>query len=193
MIYMKELFNTQLPGGEQPDIELCIFPHLKEFLVIDLRDGSRRVQLLKTSEVFTDDFFSSVEHELSHTVHDENEFPFAHLINLSLRLEEAVRGTAMTFILNRLGINPDTEQVPSVIVFIVSGGALGAQPELVLDGLRRLLGSRGDGAEVGEWDLVLSRLIAEEHAALKDMNQQELTEVLMVDSPDYYTLWENRN
>ena len=39
MIYMKELFNTQLPGGEQPDIELCIFPHLKEFLVIDLRDG----------------------------------------------------------------------------------------------------------------------------------------------------------
>ena len=46
---------------------------------------------------------------------------------------------------------------------------------------------------MGEWDLVLSRLIAEEHAALKDMNQQELTEVLMVDSPDYYTLWENRN
>ena len=111
--------------------------------------GSRRVQLLNTSEVFTDDFFSSVEHELSHAVHDENEFPFAHLINLSLRLEEAVRGTAMTFILNRLGINPDTEQVPSVIVFIVSGGALGAQPELVLDGLRRLLGSRGDGAKSG--------------------------------------------
>lgn len=30
---MKDLFNTQLPGGEKPDIQLCIFPHLKEFLV----------------------------------------------------------------------------------------------------------------------------------------------------------------
>ena len=191
---MKDLFNTQLPGGEQPDIELCIFPHLKEFLVIDLRDGTRRVQLLNTAEVFTDDFFNSVEHEVSHAVHDETEFPFAHLINLPLRLEEAVRGTAMTFILDRLGITPDTEPVPSVIVFIVSGGALGAQPELVLDGLTRLLENRcGDGAEVEEWGKVLSRLIAEEHAALKDMNQQELTEVLMEDSPDYFTLWENRN
>ena len=191
---MQELFNTQLPGGEQPDIELCIFPHLKEFLVIDLREGTQRVQLLNTAEVFTDDFFSSVEHELSHAIHDETEFPFAHLINLPLRLEEAVRGTVMNFILNRLGISPDSEPIPSVIVFIVSGGALGAQPELVLDGLKRLLeGRSGDGAEVGEWHPVLSRLIAEEHAALKDLNQQELTEVLMEDSPDYFTLWENRN
>ena len=191
---MKELFNTRLPGGEKPDIQLCIFPHLKEFLVIDMRDGTQRIQLLNAAEVFTDDFFSSVEEELSHAVHDETEFPFAHLIDLSLRLEEAVRGTAMTFILSLLGVTPDSEPVPSVIVFIVSGGALGAQPDLVLDGLKRLLENRrGGGPAVGEWDVVLSRLIAEEHAILKDLNQHELTEALMDDLPDYFTLWENRN
>ena len=191
---MKELFNTQLPGGEKPDIQLCIFPHLKEFLVIDLRDGTKGIQLLNSAEVFNEDFFSNVEEELSQTVREETEFPFAHLINLSLRLEEAIRGAAMTFILNRLGVTPDTEPVPSVIVFIVSGGALGAQPELVLNGLKRLLESRCDGEpEMGEWEAVLSRLIAEEHAVLKELNQHELTEALMDDSPDYFTLWENRN
>ena len=191
---MQELFNTQLPGGEQPDIQLCIFPHLKEFLVIDMREGTQRVQLLNTAEVFTDDFFTSVEHELSHVVRDETEFPFAHLLDLPLRLEEAVRGTAMTFILNRLGVTLDTEPVPSVIVFIVSGGALGAQPELVLDGLKGLLKNRcGSGPPVGDWDPVLSRLIAEEHAALKALSHQDLTEALVDDSPDYFSLWENRN
>ena len=191
---MQELFNTHLPDGEEPDIQLCIFPHLKEFLVIDMRDATQQIQLLNTAEVFTDDFFNSVEEELSLAVHDETEYPFAHLINLSLRLEEAVRGTAMSFILNRLGVTPDTDPVPSVIVFIVSGGALGAQPELVLDGLKRLLENRcGSEAVTEEWNAVLSRLIAEEHAILKDLNEHELAEALMDDSPDYFTLWENRN
>ena len=159
-----------------------------------MRDETQRIQLLNAAEVFTDDFFNSVEEELYAAVHDETEFPFAHLINLSLRLEEAVRGTAMTFILNRLGITPDTEPVPSVIVFIVSGSALGVQPELVLDGLKGLLENQCDSeAAVGDWGAVLSRLIAEEHAILKDLDQHELTEALMDDSPDYFTLWENRN
>jgi hypothetical protein len=191
---MKELFNTRVPGGEKPDIQLCIFPHLKEFLAIDMRDGTQRIQLLNAAEVFTEDFFSSVEEELSDIVHDETEFPFAHIINLSLRLEEAVRGTAMTFILNQMGVTPDTEPAPSVIVLIISGGALGAQPELVLDGLKRLIANRcGEEPVVREWDAVLSRLIAEEHAILKDLNQHELTEALVDDSPDYFMLWENRN
>ena len=167
---------------------------MKEFLVIDLRDGTQGIQLLNTAEVFNDEFFASVEEELSQTIHEETDFPFAHLINLSLRLEEVVRGTTMTFILNRLGVTPDTEPVPSVIVFIVSGGALGAQSELVLEGLKKLLENRCDGEPaMEEWGEVLSRLIAEEHAFLKDLNQHELTEALMDDSPDYFTLWENRN
>ena len=100
----------------------------------------------------------------------------------------------MTFILDQLGVTPETDPVPSVIVFIVSGGALAAQPELVLDGLKRLLDNRAGGEPaVTKWDAVLSRLISEENAVLNDLNQHELTEALMDDSPDYFTLWENRN
>ncbi len=190
---MKELFNTQLPGGERPDIQLCIFPHLKEFLIIDMREGDPSVRLLSTAEVFTGDFFSTVEDQFSRAIREETEFPFAQLINLPLKLEESVRETAMTFILDLLGVTPHTEPFPSVIVFIVSGGALEVEPELVLDGLKRLLQDQHGEPAVGEWDEVLSRLVAEERAVLQHLNRHELTEALQDDSPDYFTLWENRN
>ena len=182
-----------MPGGERPDIQLCIFPHLKEFLVIDLREGSTGVLLLNAAEVFTDECFNSVEAEFSEAVRAETEFPFADLINLPLRLEEAVRETAMTFILDRLGVGPHSEPVPNVIVFIVSGGALGAQSEVVLKGLKQLLQANCGETTAAEWEEVLSRLIAEENAVLQRLNQQELTESMSGDSPDYFTLWENRN
>ena len=35
-------FYGQLPDGERPDIMLYIFPHLKEFLVVDLRGTIRK-------------------------------------------------------------------------------------------------------------------------------------------------------
>ena len=190
---MEELFNTQLPGGERPDIQLCIFPHLKEFLVIDLREGSTGVQLLGAAEVFTEDFFKAVEEEFSEAVRTETEFPFAHLINLPLRMQEVVRETAMTFVLDRLGVGPHSEAIPNVIVFIVSGGALGAQSELVLEGLKQLLQANCGETTAAEWEEVLSRLISEENAVLQRLNQHELTEALHGDSPDYFTLWENRN
>ena len=49
---MDELFNSQLPDGQRPDIQLCIFPHLKEFLVVDLREDPKRVLLMNTGDVF---------------------------------------------------------------------------------------------------------------------------------------------
>jgi hypothetical protein len=190
---MEELFNTQLPGGERPDIQLCIFPHLKEFLVIDLREGSSGILLLDAAEVFTDEFFTAVEAEFSETVRAETEFPFAHLINLPLRMEETIRETAMTFVLDQLGVGPHNEAIPNVIVFIVSGGALGAQSEVVLEGLKQLLRANCGETTAAEWEAVLSRLITEENTVLQRLNQEELTEALRGDSPDYFTLWENRN
>ena len=190
---MDELFNTQLPGGEKPDIQLCIFPHLKEFLAIDLREQPAAVSLLNASDVFTEDFFGSVEEEISDTVRAETEFPFAHMINLPMQLEEAIRETAMTFILSRLGVRMDADSMPAVIVFVVSGGVLAARSDLVLDGLKQLLRDGCGDLAVEQWEHVLSRLIAEENRLVQKLNQNELAEALHGDSPDYFTLWENRN
>ena len=118
---------------------------------------------------------------------------FAHLINLPMQLEETIRDTVMSFILDQLGVTQDPDEFPTVIVFIVSGGALTAQPEQVLEGLKKVLRDHCGEAAAEEWQGVLSRLIAEESAMLQSVSTQELNEALKGDSPDYFTLWENRN
>ena len=99
----------------------------------------------------------------------------------------------MTFVLDRLGVSPDVEPVPTIVVFFISGGALSTQSELILDGLKGLLQAHCGPSVVADWEAVLSRLIAEESATLRQLNQHELTEALQGDSPDYFTLWESRN
>jgi hypothetical protein len=191
---MEELFKGQLPEGESPDLQLYIFPHLQEFLTIDLREGQPQVLLLNTADVFDEEFFRSVEAEFSQAVREESQFPFAHLINLPLRLEEIIRGVAMTSILEWLGIDPDDEeQVPSVVVFVISGGALTMHSEKLIESLRNFLSSFSEESAVAQWTDVLSRLVSEENAAIQKINQQRLIEALRGDSPDYFTLWENRN
>ena len=191
---MQDLFNTQLPGGERPDIQLCIFPHLKEFLVLDLRESNPQVLLINSSEVFVEDFFATVEAEFSQMLRSENDHPFAHLIDLPMLVDELVRNIAMTAILNRLGIHTHQEdEFPTVIVFIVSGSVLSSQSDRVLEGLRKLLNDHSGDETVARWEGTISRLVAEEEEALQRENQHELTATLGGESPDYFTLWENRN
>ncbi len=80
-----------------------------------------------------------------------------------------------------------------VIVFIVSGSALSSQSDQVLAGLRNLLKEHSGDETVAQWEGTVSSLVAEEGEALQRQNQQELTATLGGQSPDYFTLWENRN
>jgi hypothetical protein len=190
---MEDLFNPMLPNGQRPDIYLCIFPHLKEFLAIDLREGSPQVRLLNASEVFTQSFFQNVEAEFSHALRQEADFPFDHLINLPLQIEETIRDVAIISIMERLGVQPHDEELPSVLVFVVSGGALAMQSEQLLDSLKGLLAEVPEKQRLEEWEGLFSRLVAAEQAALQRVNQQELGEALSEESPDFFTLWERRN
>ncbi|MDA0263064.1 MAG: hypothetical protein O3A93_02130 [Chloroflexi bacterium] len=191
---MEQLFNPQLPGGGRPDIQLCIFPHLTEFLVIDAREDSSQVLLLKTEDVFDDEFYRTVEAEFSESLRSSNESPFSHFINLPVVVEETVRDIAMTFILDRLGVQVDDEdEIPSVVVYVVSGGALATHTGRILDGLRDLIHSSVKGAESDRWEGTISDLVEREMTIMQKLSEQQVTEAFKGDSPDYFTLWESRN
>ena len=192
--YMEQLFNPQLPGGGRADIQLCIFPHLPEFLVIDSRDDNPQVSILNTDDVFNEEFYRTVEAEFSESLHSSGEFLFSHLINLPIVIEETVRDIAMTFILDRLGVKVDDEdEIPSVVVYVVSGGALAAHTGRILEGLRDLIHSSFRSSESDRWEHTIADLVARETAILKQLNEQQVVEALKGDSPDYFTLWESRN
>ncbi len=187
-------FYGQLPDGERPDIMLYIFPHLLEFVAIDLRDDRSEVWLLNTAEIFNEVFFDGLEMEFSKTLREGSEFPFAHMINLPLQFDEVVRGVAMSAILERLGVDPDDEEeLPTVIVFIISSGAMAMHSERLVTSFRDLMQSYPGNADTSDWESVLARLVSEENDVLQKLSHQELSEAMRDDSPDYFTLWENRN
>ena len=190
---MEEMFDPHIPTGEESDIQLCIFPHLEEFLAIDLRGGEKQIRLLNARDIFSEHFFHSVEFEFSEALRQENTAPFAHMFNLPLRMEEMVREIAMTFVLDRLGVRMDDESsIPTVVVIVVSGSSLPGHSEQVVNGLKRLMqGHSGDPA--ADWEEVITRLVAQEHEFAQKENLDELTDATLGDLPDYSTLWGSRN
>ena len=191
---MDEMFDPHLPTGEVSDIQLCVFPHLEEFLAIDLRGGQTQIHLLSAKDIFTEHFFHSVEHEFSEVLRQENNTPFAHMINLALRMDELVREIAMSFILDRLGVRLDDEEsIPTVVVIVVTGSTLPGHAEQVVGGLRELIRAHSDESIVAQWDEVVSRLVASENEFIEQENLDELTDATLGDSPDYSTLWGSRN
>ena len=191
---MEQLFNPQLPGDERPEIQLCIFPHLPEFLVIDSRQQNPQVMLLNTEDVFDEEFYRAVEAEFSETLRASKEFLFSHFINLPITTEETVRDIAMTFILDRLGVQVDDEDdIPSVVVYVVSGGALTTHSGKILDGLSDLIQNSLESPKSEEWRQTIADLIDRETFIMQKLNEQQMADSLKSDSPDYFTLWESRN
>ncbi|MEC8856039.1 MAG: hypothetical protein VX664_01470 [Chloroflexota bacterium] len=191
---MEQLFNPQLPGGGHPDIQLCIFPHLPEFLVIDSREENPKVMLLNTDDVFDEEFYRTVESEFSDTLRSSSEFLFSNFMNLPVSIEESVRDIAMTFILDRLGVQVgDEDEIPSVVVYVVSGGALTSHAGKILDGLADLIRTKSRGTELDHWQETISELVERESAIMQKVNEQQMEDALKGDSPDYFTLWESRN
>ena len=191
---MPEMFDPN-PAGGQVGIYLCIFPHLKEFLAFDVREENAKLMLLSVEDCFGDEFFRDVESEFSEILREPTDFPFAHLINLQVQTDEVVRDIAMTYILDRLGVHADNEdEFPGVTVYLVGGGGLTSQPELVLEGLKEMLRVVvQDEDSPLQWDQKVIEMIAQETAIMERLNRQQVVEAIRGDSPDYFSLWENRN
>ena len=56
----EEFAGGPLPNGRYPDITLAIFPHLREFIVVDTRTEQGEVALMPTDAVFNDEYYRAV-------------------------------------------------------------------------------------------------------------------------------------
>ena len=198
---MEQFFSPGPFEAGFPDLQICIFPHLREFLVFDARPGESQVRLLQIEEILGNEFFGAVEAEFSHALRHTGEFPFSHLMNLTMHFEETIREVAMSFILEHLGVRmhaePGTElspdDLPGVVVYVITGGAASAHSEVVLDALRSLLEKDGGHESLPEWEGKLTEMVARESEITQRLSREELAEAIRGDSPDYFTLWDNLN
>lgn len=183
---MEEPFGTPHDLGEA-DVSLCIFPHLPEFVLIDLRGDTPALQVLQVSGVLDESFVRRVESAFSQVLREESPYPFTHLFNLPVRIEEVVREAAMEAILEH--VLGDAERVPRVAVLIMAGVALSFTPEQITEAIQHAMGAQADSEFLEECRAVLRRLMHAERALVQQEERQERREVLNEESPRFYTIW----
>ncbi len=189
----QELSGGPLPNGRYPDITLAIFPHLKEFVVVDTRGPATEVRLLSTEEVFNDEYYRTVESEFASALREGGDLPFLHLMHLPNQVDDIVRGVAMHCILERLGVDyHDEDKMPEVVVFVISGPTLAIPTEQVVAGFSEMLSDKLDSTDVDRWSAELSRLIQQESKAFPAAGEA-LGETMTEESLDPYYIWQNRN
>lgn len=190
---MEELFDAGPGRSEHVDINLWIFPHLREFLAVDLRWDDPRVRIMDSSEVFSDTFYQRMEDGFGWMLREGTDYPFAHLIELPLRVEELVQDAGMLMVLDCLGRTGGGDELPTVAVYIVSGAALGMNEEQIFSAFDSIVASRAEPLFVDDCSRMLKDLIAREHEVVKRLDRQELSQSLEDRSPNFFTLWERRN
>ncbi len=189
----EELSGGPLPNGRHPEITLAVFPHLREFLVIDTRTPQVEVTVLATDSVFNDEYYRAVESEFGSLLREGEDRPFLYLMHLPAQLDDILRGVAMNFILDRLGVNfHDEENLPEVVVFVISGPTLAIPKEQLVDGFAEMLSNRLEPAELERWKRKLGELIQMEAESFPPTSDT-LGETMTGDSLDPYYLWQNRN
>ena len=189
----EEFSGGPLPNGRYPDITLAIFPNLREFMVVDTRQSRARVDTMYTDSIFNDEYYRAVEDEFRTLLREGGDRPFLHLMNLPNQVDEILRGIAMNFILDRLGVNfHDEDNLPEVVVFVISGPTLAIPEEQVVEGFSEMLADRLDPAELDHWKQTLAKLIRSESEAFPPTNDV-LGESMTGESLDPYYIWQNRN
>ena len=189
----EELSGGPLPNGRYPDITLAIFPHLREFLVIDTRDSRANLEVMSTDSVFNDEYYRAVESEFGSMLREGGDRPFLHLMHLPGQLDDILRGVAMNFILDRLGVNfHDEDDLPEVVVFVISGPTLAIPQDQVVAGFSEMLSQRLDSGDTERWAQTLAELIQRETEAFPATNDV-LGESMTDESLDPYYIWQNRN
>lgn len=190
---MEEFFSLGQKSADRTDISLCIFPHLEEFIAVDMRTDTPRVALLNTQDVFGDSFFARVEESFGQILRAGGDYPISHLMDLPLKVEELIREMGMAAILENLGEAGKADEIPTVAVFIISGVALTMTSQQIVYAFQSLMGGKALPDMIQEYSDLLERLISEEQTVAKRLDQQELLEALEEQSPNYFTLWERRN
>jgi len=180
--------------GERPDVTLCLFPHLKEFLVVDARGDELRILLLKTEDVLTEGFFSEVERSFSKIVRLQAGHPLTNLTAMPERVDEILRAHVIREILSRIGGEEWGEgKHPRIAVLTVTGPALHMEREQLAQFFQTIIARDTAPAFAEEWVELMLRLVEEEREALRKLERQELRQALEGQSERFFTLWDSHN
>lgn len=180
---------------QSAEVNICIFPHLREFLVVDARatvPGAPHTYLLATDQVLDARFVEAVERSIGEAVR-RSPRTFSELGALPQRVDDAIREQAMRAILRQIGCESladrDRDGGSCVSVFLCVGPILSMDDAGVEKTMRAMLGEVAHDGLVAHCQAQFSRLLNEErgHAHAEEADQAQ--RAVVGDGEFYLTVW----
>ncbi len=179
------------PLFQPAGLNICIFPHLREFLVIDARTdvpGGPQSYLLSTDEVLDTEFYRDLENSVGEVVRSTPQ-SFAELGNLPQKVDEAMREQALRAILRRINIAISDEDLPEVSVFLCAGSTLSIPAAEMDEAVQTMLGTHADARILTDSLDHLHRLIEEERSHARAEDAELARAAVSGEADNYFTLW----
>lgn len=177
------------------EVNICIFPHLREFLVVDARatvPGAPHTYLLSTDQVLDSRFVEAVERSVGEAVR-RSPRTFSELGALPQRVDDAIREQAMRAILRQINsehlADRDNDGESCVSVFLCVGAILTMDEPGIEKTMRAMLGGVAHDGLVAHCQAQFSRLLAEERGHAHAEEADQARHAVAGDGEYYLTVW----
>ena len=185
------------PGRKrEADITLCLFPHLRELVAVDVRDDlpdGPAVRLLSLDDIFTSEFRTRLEQGFSQLVSGERP-GLMDMIGLPQEVEAMVRAESLKRIVRCLNESAGVRKQPTpngVGALFFARGLLGIHREQLDAAMHELFASALTPGQLDMLTSELGRLIQAERDAEEGARQNEMASLITGEGKDFMTLWES--
>jgi hypothetical protein len=181
----------------QAEITLCLFPHLREFVAIDIRDAlpdGPAVRLISVASVYTNEFLSRVEQGFSALLRKEG-IGLLDMMGMPQEVEVLIRSEAMKKIvreLNLAGGLRNSGNINGIGVLFFSRDLLTVSEDQLDEAMRELFGAQLPSRELDRLNSELQRLISEEKLADDSARQGDMARLIRGDGGEFLTIWDNK-
>ena len=173
------------------DIHVCIFPHLDEFVVLDVRDMENpRFRAVPAKEMLTPVYYQEVRKEFSRLL-QSGESPFLNLITLPERLETYLRTKGMQALTHLVESGGPGAEERRLSIFLCAGPITSMSDDDITSSLEAFFQGRLPAPFVQDYGDTFRRLLAQERASIKARQQEELRRAVLGRSSQFYTLWQS--
>jgi hypothetical protein len=183
-----------LGGNQDRDapITLCIFPHQREFIAVDTREGRQKaIHVLTVDQLTGGEFVSSVEHSFEELIRTPG-IGFTDLISIPQQIELAMRVHALRRVLALLQANDDLDvedESGAVGLLFFSGPMLAIGNSRLSGTLREIFSDKLTHDELETLSEKLRELINAERKAEKAQSAKSIEGLIRGDDGPFVTIW----
>ena len=174
------------------DVHICIFPHLEEFLVIDVRDQAQpSVRVVSTGDFATPGYISEIEEDFAKLIRAEGP-PFMNLMLLPARLQALLQQRGLARLMGLFGSSEDDPDRPRMSLFLAAGPVLNMDESDLAAAMDGFFDDKLASSFVAQCTAEFKRLLVEEKAQISKKERDELRRAVLGESDQFMTLWQDQ-